>query len=515
MHANETILTPLFRYMLWCIEKDKSENYVQSCSEIKDFYREKQEERTDVAFSGIFSGEEKQALIDQTIHILELASQGKAQIRSYWEEICVALEKESCDRCMACKQCRSYFWQEIGELLLNETNRKKGAGDYLPMHRIPEQIEKHLVPSKKAADVYYENNCRNKTDKMDGCIILKGMSSSTPSLMNSIYDTHQFSGGGFFLRYGGIGVAIDPGYHFLDNLHHYGLSVLDINAVVVTHEHIDHNNDMRLLDDLHFAIHKYEQDEKKRKIHWYLDKVSYDVAKTYQKNETGFHDSANVLHCILGKADGGSDILEMSKEITIGGNDNFRLKFFPTKHIEAKRAEGEKRFKKHTFGCQFVFGEGDEKRCLTYTSDTKYFPELVHYMDMPDILIANISGVYEDDLMLVKPKERHLGYYGCYHLLNDIWKRFARLPDLVMLSEFWNGESDIRYDVSAFLERQVKHKCGAEKLRVVPADVGMVFQMADGSLRCSQCGKFTKKFLIRKPNGYKDKIRVYCDSCIY
>ena len=52
LHANETILTPLFRYMLWCIEKDKSENYVQSCSEIKDFYREKQEERTDVAFSG-------------------------------------------------------------------------------------------------------------------------------------------------------------------------------------------------------------------------------------------------------------------------------------------------------------------------------------------------------------------------------------------------------------------------------------------------------------------------------
>lgn len=515
MYTNETILTPLFRYILWCIEKDKSDNFAQSCSKIKDFYRDSQEERLGETRPGILVLGAGKSLLKQTVRLLETASVGEAQMRSFWEAGREAIEKEACGECTSCKQCRSYFWQEIGEVLLNETNTKKRSGYYLPVRKIPEQVEKHLVPSKKAADLYYYNNCRNKAKIIDGCIVLKGMSSSTPSLMNSIYDTNHFSGGGFFLRYHGIGVAIDPGYHFLDNLHHYGLSVLDINAVVITHEHIDHNNDMRLLDDLHFAVHEYEQDEKKKKIHWYLDKVSYEVAKTYQKNETGFNDRANVLHCVFPEADETRAELKMMEEIVLGSDDRFRLKCFPTKHIKKKRATEEPEFKTHTFGCQFMLGGGAEKRCMVYTSDTKYFPELVNYMDKPDVLIANISGVYEDDLMLVKPKERHLGYYGCYHLLNDIKSRFSELPDLVMLSEFWNGENDIRYDVASFLEKQLKYKYDKEMARIVPAEVGMVFQVTDGSVRCSQCGKFTKNYLIRKPNGYKDKIRVYCDSCVY
>lgn len=514
MYTNETILTPLFRYMLWCIEKD-DDTYAQACSEIKAFYENSQEECFDEELTSMFLSEADKSLLEQTIHLLELAPCGKDQMYSFWEAEREAIEKETCDNCISCRQCRSYFWQEVGELLLNNTNIKKKSGYYLPVHKIPEQVEKHLVPSKKASELYYYNHCRNKTKIIDGCIVLKGMSSSTPSLMNSIYDTNQFSGGGFFLRYHGIGVAIDPGYHFLDNLHHYGLSVLDVNVVVITHEHIDHNNDMRLLDDLHFAVHKYEQDEKKKKIHWYLDKVSYEVAKIYQRNGTGFNDRANVLHCVLPEAAESQTDLGMMEEIALGTDTSFQLKCFPTKHIEGKRTSGESEFRTHTFGCQFMIGDGAEKRCLVYTSDTRYFPELINYIDMPNILIANIGGVYEDDLMLVKPKDRHLGYYGCYHLLNDIWNRFSKLPDLVMLSEFWNGENDIRYDVASFLEKQIKYKCSTEMLRIVPAEVGMVFQVTDGSIRCSQCGKLTKKFLIRKPNSYKEKVRVYCDSCVY
>ena len=80
--------------------------------------------------------------------------------------------------------------------------------------------------------------------------MLKGMSSSTPAMLNNIFDTNDYVGGGFYLNWNGYGVAIDPGYSFVHNLHHYGLSVLDVQAVIITHEHIDHNNDMRLLDDL-------------------------------------------------------------------------------------------------------------------------------------------------------------------------------------------------------------------------------------------------------------------------
>ncbi|MCM1258975.1 MAG: hypothetical protein NC307_14140 [Roseburia sp.] len=158
-----------------------------------------------------------------------------------------------------------------------------------------EQIERNLTPSKKAADLYYSNHCRKKSKIVDGCIILKGMSSSTPSLLNSIYDTNQYSGGGFYLRHNGIGIAIDPGYHFLDNLHH--------------------------------AVYKYEKDEEKRKIKWYLDEVSYKIAKTYQENGTGFHEDTNTLYLVLPKESGVREDTGILKDIAIDKDGSFRFKW--------------------------------------------------------------------------------------------------------------------------------------------------------------------------------------------
>lgn len=513
MYTNETILTPLLRYVFGCIERDESEDFSQACAEIRVLCTDQEDgDLADILRQTVGAAEE-QSFLKQIIGLLEMKSSGTVLMRTLWEKEYEAIENEPCGRCIHCKRCRSYFWQELRELLFQEANELKQAGVYLPVRRIPEPIRKNLLPSKRAAELYYYNNCRKRSGIKDGCIILKGMSSSTPSLMNSIYDTNQYSGGGFYLRHNGVGVAIDPGYHFLDNLHHYGLSVLDINVVVVTHEHIDHNNDIRLLDDLHHAVYKYEENKNRRQIRWYLDEVTYKVALLYQENGTGFAKEANVLYCVspeTGKALGETECIE---DIVIDEQSRFRLKCFITRHIENKKEKSG--FRKHTFGCQFKFGEGEQSRSLMYTSDTRYFDGLIDFIDMPDIVIANISGVYEDDFMLVKAKERHLGYYGCYHLLQDIWKSFGKLPALVMLSEFWNGENDIRYDVAASLERQIRQVCSDDSVRVIPAEVGMTFQIMDGAVRCSQCGRFTKHFFVRRPSSYQEKIRVLCESCVY
>lgn len=489
MHTNETIFTPLFRYMIWCIEKDNSEDLSEAYSEIRNYPND-----NTVDYSA--------ACIERTLNLLQLKSEQEDKMYSYWKNELLLIEKEKCSNCVFCKNCRKYFWLEIGEILFQETNVLKQDGKYLPIRRIPAKIEQHLTSSKKTTDLYFYSSKRKKNKIDDGCIVLKGMSSSTPSLLNGIYDTNEYSGGGFYVRHNGIGIAIDPGYHFLDNLHHYGLSVLDINVVIVTHEHIDHNNDMRLLDDLHYAVYKYEENTVKLK--WFLDKVSYDVACIYQKNGTGFDEKANELICVDLQDD-------RENKILLKEEPEFYVKFFSTKHIQDKR----RNFKFHTFGCQFSFKEKNKMRSLVYTSDTRYFPELVDQIEFPDILIANISGVYEDDFMLVKEKERHLGYYGCYHLLDDIKKKYKKFPELVILSEFWNGESDIRFDVSSFLDEQIIDENGDTDLRIVPGEVGMTFHLTDGAVRCSQCGKFSKKFLVRKPNNYKDKIRIICTSCVY
>ncbi len=240
---------------------------------------------------------------------------------------------------------------------------------------------------------------RSQKDKFGNrFIVLKGMSSSTPTMLNNIFDTEDFVGGGFYFCWQGYGVAIDPGYYFIKNLHHYGLSVLDIDAVIITHEHVDHNNDMRLLDDLHFAVSRYAKDDTdSHMIDWYLDKVSFGIADILRNNKVGFQEKANRLHCIQG-----NEVIELV-------NESLMLETFPTEHVYSKEA---KAYGDHTFGCKFLGKKEGLQRTLVYTSDTKYFSRLSEIIKDTDIVIANISGIYEDDFMLIKEKNSHLGYYA-------------------------------------------------------------------------------------------------------
>ena len=54
-------------------------------------------------------------------------------------------------------------------------------------------------------------------------------------------------GGGYFLRWHGHGMVVDPGYGFLRRFERSGFSEYDIDSVVLTHSHVGHSGDLRLL----------------------------------------------------------------------------------------------------------------------------------------------------------------------------------------------------------------------------------------------------------------------------
>ena len=47
---------------------------------------------------------------------------------------------------------------------------------------------------------------------------------------------------------------------------------------------------------------------------------------------------------------------------------------------------------------------------IGYTSDTHYEESVAENLKGSNIIIANISGVYEDDIKKINYKNRHLGY---------------------------------------------------------------------------------------------------------
>lgn len=502
MYENETLLTPMFRLILNVIENNGISNCLKSSNELKTI-------RTHLEIDNVEIGIQKQQvylhLIDNVRQLLDMKADGKADLCEFWKTNYEKIQTDVCNGCYKCKKCKEYFWLELGEIICGRDNEEKEKGIYFPVRKIPDSIRKCLEPSLNISELYSKYAKANRISEDNVLVVLKGMSSSTPAMLNSLYDTTAFSGGGFYLRYNGLGIAIDPGYYFVHNLHHYGYSILDIDIVIITHEHIDHNNDVRLLDDL-FANVKRSDDEK---IIWILDDVTYQVAKIYQENGTGFNSNKNVLCKVIPEDHKYSATSSEMEVDTMLRNHKISIDFFPTYHIEDKK---KKEFRTHTFGCSFI-SDLDMKK-VSYTSDTSYYPELVDYISKSDVLIANISGIYEDDFMLVKAKKRHLGYHGCYHLLRNEYIKYGQIPKLVLLSEFWNGKHDIRYDVAKQLKYQIQ-ETSAEKVNIVPAELGMIVNPKTQSMKCCACGKMVKNYIILRPIEFNGKIQCFCDECFY
>ena len=70
---------------------------------------------------------------------------------------------------------------------------EKEKGIYFPVRKVPEQIQKCLEPSLSIPELYGKYAKTNRSSEDDLFVVLKGMSSSTPAMMNSLYDTTAFT----------------------------------------------------------------------------------------------------------------------------------------------------------------------------------------------------------------------------------------------------------------------------------------------------------------------------------
>lgn len=423
-----------------------------------------------------------------------------------------------CGLCMTCIGCEQEYWKEAERLLNGESVRAR--------YNLPKEISELLVQREKPEEVYVKNYLLTKQmyNYRNTLVMLKGFSSSTPFLLNHSLNTNDYSGGGFYLNWNGFGIAVDPGYHFVQNLHRNGLNILDIDAVVITHEHIDHSSDMRLLDDLHYHASKNYRDEEfqwdtenerirknrvpRHKIKWYMDEVTYQITKLLCKKGSGFAPECNEIYCIRPEH-GRIKSEELSKYI--------QLQVFQTRHEERK--DDRTLFLPHTYGCVFSCENEDGTfRKIGYTSDTAFHKDVVpimcKVMKECDIIIENISGIYENDILLKVMKEKHLGYYGCYKLIDEIHREPENKLRYVLLSEFSNLVNDIRFEIAKYMQDDV-HNTISTEIAIYPAEVGMVISLEGLSVQCSECCRYTRKPIVVKQDNENSQLRYCCEQCTY
>jgi ribonuclease BN (tRNA processing enzyme) len=317
---------------------------------------------------------------------------------------------------------------------------------------------------------------------------LRGWSSAVTLLEGS--DERRWRGGGYFLKWQGHGIVIDPGFDFLDNFHDAGFHAGEIDAVLVSHDHSDHNFDLRSLDDLRYQVYRRSIGGNRRptlrKSEFVVDE---DTARAFG-DETQPH-----RHSPLRFSRG-----DFERKRWLSPQDTklpVTIEHFPVQHgADVPHAVGI-RLRLHR--------EGQSPFVIGYTGDTCYFDGLADELQGCDLLIAHISQPdpqeFSDENFL---KPVHLGYNGVTKLVRKVQ------PKLTLIGEFWAGLADLRVDLIHGLRRRT----GMDN--ILPTGLGFHLRLPSLEVECTECKKPTpfSQIRIAPPTSPFGPLGFLCQRCL-
>ncbi len=356
-------------------------------------------------------------------------------------------ETECCGLCAVCRKCATEFYHILQ--------------DGKSVRAVPLELKDYFADKSQ----FYYYMAASQTVKLyrrinNTLICLKGFSSTTPAIYSATF-SEACSGGGFYLNVDGFGVVIDPGIDFVNLMHSHGIFIDDIKAVIVTHDHLDHNADVRAISALQYDLNRYYASKtkfykkffgnargKKHSICWWLDEGTYELHKEI------------IPECVfLSKCNRWTKL-----------NDKISFCTIETKHMKNGKS----------YGVKFKIRLDDQETIIGYTSDTKFFPELKDFMKDVNIIIFNISDIYEKDVRGIRQKNTHLGYGGSINLLEGERQSY----ELAIASEFCCSNGDYRMRVTRQLNTHIQRE---KKMRIIPGEVGLKVDLRSRGIYCSRC----------------------------
>ena len=268
--------------------------------------------------------------------------------------------------------------------------------------------------------------------ELDELRVLRRWNSHTAALL------HVW-GGGYFLRWKGLGTIIDPGVSFLrlfELYTNYGLQ--DIDMILATHDHVDHCHDLGILISLTRAFNKWGKKQKKPLDEHFLDVVvSHGVADEFASVLTNSENGRNLR---WRKALPPASVVQASTQpgrARLGGPASvsrkygYKLAALPAFHTELLGENTGMGLGITLNGC---------KKKIVISSDTALARdpgsldagELVRAYEGADLLILHVGSMDEPRMARLP---QHLGSTGVIKILEGLTKR----PELVVLTE-WGYE---------------------------------------------------------------------------
>jgi hypothetical protein len=264
-------------------------------------------------------------------------------------------------------------------------------------------------------------------------------------------------GGGYYIKWDNTGIAIDPGHGFIQNLFQCGLSVADIDVVIITHDHPDHTQEFPLLIDLLFQYNKRKPEgSRPKKFSFLLNTSAFSKFAPIIRYETDPH------LC---------QILWRHKEIRFGESESIRIRPTLTRHLELGES-------KMGVGLLFsLYQEGKKSCSIGITSDTAWTPFLVEEFKQTDILIAHLGTVHEDEILKREFYQKHLGILGLYNLFTQLLQRPNR-PKIIILSEFGEELYKSRDAITNVFQSSI---AAPGQTQFLPANIGLKIRLGKRS----------------------------------
>lgn len=318
--------------------------------------------------------------------------------------------------------------------------------------------------------------------------------------------------GGFFIRWNGKGIVINPGSNFLENFHKQGLYIGDINFVIVTRDSPEANADIKRIYNLNYQLNKISPEL--HVINYYLNHKAYqNLSHTLKPNFKQERNTVHSLELFLDSPDVESE--ELAEGIT--------LSYFSTSSrggyiSNSEFQDSTRAMQVNCVGIRLDLTEkgSNEGRLdtirLGYVSGTAWSPLLAHHLGHCDILITGFGTTNPNDYGKLNYNENSLGYFGTYTLFEEV------KPKLLLCAEFDGREGDIRLEVARKLRTEYQKANSTTQFMpsILPADNGLFVGLRTRKVECSISKTLLdpSDVVIVKSSGTYGKLQYLSPTCI-